>query len=191
MGGRCNDQLKKLTHLVANFETAIYASSGTRSRARVETTAAPSAATSSKSTIASWAANYAASDRYHILNLANLATNSKPTVEFRAFAGTLNFSKIVGHISTCIALVEQVAKDRSHRQLGNRSAKLPRSPPTPRSAGKSPSPASSINWVGSKAAPNSSLAIFSAMPPRACPPSNRFKSTLMSLARKYDKGQED
>jgi hypothetical protein len=41
-------------------------------------------------------------DRYRILNLTNV--ESRGTVEFRAFAGTLNRSKILHHIWTCLFL---------------------------------------------------------------------------------------
>ena len=48
-------------------------------------------------------------DRYHTLNLTNLFT-SKRTVEFRAFAGTTDTNKIIGHICTCLALAERATE---------------------------------------------------------------------------------
>ena len=52
----------------------------------------------------------AASDRYHLLNLTNLHRSGKRTVEFRAFAGSLNEVKVVGYIRLCLGLVERALK---------------------------------------------------------------------------------
>ena len=46
-------------------------------------------------------------DRYHVLNLRNLATGSKDTVEFRVFSGSLNPVKLLGWIQVCLGLVER------------------------------------------------------------------------------------
>lgn len=92
--------LARLVTLVANHEKAIYASTGTRSRER-----------------GTWCnglhskGNHAVAirdcrlRRYHLLNLTHLARGSN-RVEFRAFAGTLNIDKILGHVCTCLGLVE-------------------------------------------------------------------------------------
>ncbi len=47
--------------------------------------------------------------RYHSLNLTNLFTH-KATVEVRAFAGTVEWIKMVGHICTCLALAERATE---------------------------------------------------------------------------------
>lgn len=91
-------ELKKVTSLVANFEKAIYAQTGTNKREN-----------------GSWcqsvqrhgnvdaARSHQRRDRYNLLN-----TQSRcPTIEFRAFAATLNATKIVGHILCCLGLVEK------------------------------------------------------------------------------------
>ena len=49
----------------------------------------------------------ASHDRYHV---CNLATGSKPTVEFRAFAATLNAVKIAAAVRMCVGLVERAHK---------------------------------------------------------------------------------
>jgi hypothetical protein len=90
--------LQHLVALIANHEKAIYASTGTKSRER---------GTYSKP-IKHYGGNTAAvrrasRDRYHVLNLAT----TKPTVEFRAFAGTLNIDKVLGAIGICLGLVEK------------------------------------------------------------------------------------
>ena len=46
--------------------------------------------------------------RYKVINLRNLLSN-KNTVEFRAFAGTLNIQKILAHLATVFALTEFAA----------------------------------------------------------------------------------
>lgn len=92
--------LERLVTLVSNHEKAIYASTGTKSR---ET--------------GRWCAGLrrfgradvavvGAVSRYHVLNL----TSNKPTVEFRAFAATLNIVKIVGYVRLCLGLVERAHK---------------------------------------------------------------------------------
>jgi len=48
-------------------------------------------------------------DRYHTLNLTNILSQ-KATVEWRAFAGTIEWTKMVGHICTCLALAERATE---------------------------------------------------------------------------------
>ena len=94
--------LARLVTLVANHEKAIFASTGTKKRERSHY-CQPIQQYGSAATAAGASRNY----RYHVLNLNNLATGLRPTVEFRAFAGTLNITKILGAIRLCIALVER------------------------------------------------------------------------------------
>ena len=46
-------------------------------------------------------------NRYHVLNVQNLAIGGKSTVEFRAFSGSLDAAKIIGWIQVCLGLVER------------------------------------------------------------------------------------
>jgi len=46
-------------------------------------------------------------DRFHVLNLTNLARGTRDTVEFRAFSGSLNSVKLVGWVQICLGLVEK------------------------------------------------------------------------------------
>lgn len=94
--------LARLVTLVANFETAIYASTGTKTRERGRWCQGIQFYGNAAS-----AANHSKADRYHVLNLKNLAVGGKRTVEFGAFAGTLNIVKILGHIQLCLGLVER------------------------------------------------------------------------------------
>jgi len=93
--------LDRLTTLVANHEKAIFASTGTKKREQGR-----------------WcrglqhygnrvaAGQNAGTMRYHVLNLTNLTSGRRPTVEFRAFSATLNIIKIVGYVRMCLGLVE-------------------------------------------------------------------------------------
>lgn len=46
-------------------------------------------------------------DRYHALNLTNLANRTRETVEFRVFSGSLKPIKVLGWIQICLGLVER------------------------------------------------------------------------------------
>ncbi len=48
-------------------------------------------------------------DRYHTLNLTNLFS-TKATVEWRAYAGTVEWTKMVGHICMSLALAERATE---------------------------------------------------------------------------------
>ena len=109
----------KLLYQVAMHETALYASTGTHRRGngsysrsikaqkndvdRIRKATTPGR----KREELSWLVSNVA--RYHTLNLTNLFT-SKATVEFRAFAGTVEWTKMVGHICTCLALAERATE---------------------------------------------------------------------------------
>ena len=92
--------LARLISLVSNHEKAIYASTGTRRRER----------NSWAKQIKTYGNKDAAkrrceSDRYHLLNLTHLA-RGRSRIEFRAFAGTLNKTKLIGYIQMVLGLVE-------------------------------------------------------------------------------------
>lgn len=103
----------RLTTLVANFEKAIYASTGTKKR---ETGRWCNGLSQYGTVGAAQSANRCS--RYHV---ANFATN-KPTVEFRAFGATLNATKLVGYVRLCVGLVERALRAK---HLTNWSAKQP------------------------------------------------------------------
>ncbi len=117
--GAIAEWVAKLLYHVAMHETALYASTGTHHRengryarsikARKDDADRIRKAKSSerKREELSWLVNQAA--RYHTLNLTNLFT-SKATVEFRAFAGTAEWTKMVGHICICLALAERATE---------------------------------------------------------------------------------
>ena len=92
--------LARLIHLVGNFETAFYGSTGTKKREngryckKLKTYGTPELARSA-----------ASRDRYHVLNLTHVA-NGQNRVEFRCFSSSLNTGKIVGWIMMCLAVTE-------------------------------------------------------------------------------------
>lgn len=96
------EALARLVTLVANFETAIYASTGTKHRERGSYCAGVRRHGSSDE-----AQRHAGTYRYHVLNLTNLTQRRRPTVEFRAFAGTTSARKILGYVRLCLGLVER------------------------------------------------------------------------------------
>lgn len=97
--------LGRLVTLVANFEDAIYASTGTTRRQRGHWCGGVR-----RYGDASHAQSFSRSNRYHVLNLTNLRPGGKQTVEFRAFAGTLNATKAVAYVRMCLGMVERALK---------------------------------------------------------------------------------
>lgn len=106
--------LVRLIFLTAHVEDALFASTGTRSR--VGNTYCKSVKRDFVSfTHGSTPTSEAAlarkcreiSDRYHVLNLTNLLSGIRPTVEFRVFAGTTSFVKMTAYVQVCLGLVEK------------------------------------------------------------------------------------
>ncbi len=98
--------LARLISLVGNHERAIFASTGSRKREHAVYT----------KTIKHYvdkdiAKTRCESDRYHLLNLTHLA-QGKNRIEFRAFAGTLNKTKVVGYLMMVLGLVELALNSR-------------------------------------------------------------------------------
>jgi len=92
--------LARLISLVANHEKGIYASTGTKRRER-NTYSKKIKPYGNRDD----AKNRCEADRYHLLNLTHLA-RGRNRVEFRAFASSLNKTKIAGYIMMCLGLVE-------------------------------------------------------------------------------------
>ena len=92
--------LARLISLVGNHERAIFASTGTRRRERTTYTKQIKQYGDKDK-----AKNRCEADRYHLLNLTHLA-RGKNRIEFRAFAGTLNKTKVLGYLMMCLGLVE-------------------------------------------------------------------------------------
>jgi hypothetical protein len=92
--------LARLISLVGNHERAIFASTGTRRREQtIYTKRIKQYGDKDR------AKQRCESDRYHLLNLTHLARGNN-RIEFRAFAGTLNKTKVAGYLMLCLGLVE-------------------------------------------------------------------------------------
>ena len=96
------DKLAKLISIVSYLEQGIYATTGTHRRERngycngIRKYGDQPKAKSEMD-----------GNRYNLLNITNLVRNIRPTVEFRAFSGSLNATKIVGWIQLCLGVVEK------------------------------------------------------------------------------------
>ena len=101
----------KLITLVANFEKAIFAATGTKNRER-------SRWCNPINNFQNVENVNGIQSRYHVLNLRS----TKPTVEFRAFSGSTNTAKIIGYIRLCIAIVERAQRAK---RVTNWTAKTP------------------------------------------------------------------
>jgi hypothetical protein len=116
---RTNEKaLKRLVATVANHEQAIYATTGSRDRATNGYC---------RSVLRSEEAKFvhknglpASISRYSLLNLSNLASGNKPTVEFRAFAGTVDAVTAIGYIRLCVGFVERAIADTCPRCFGRK-----------------------------------------------------------------------
>lgn len=107
----CRPRLQHLVHTVSNFEEAIYASTGTHSRERGHYCRSVRR-NFQGADLAGGQISGPTRDRYHVLNVSNLVSGYKPTVEFRAFAGTINARKIVAYVRMCLGLVERALSDK-------------------------------------------------------------------------------
>jgi Putative amidoligase enzyme len=101
-------QLRRLIHLVAHHEKALFASTGTHNREgnsycnSIKIDYRSAAQRSGSCTDMA----VAAGSRYHVLNLQNLR-GGRGTVEFRVFAGTTNPTKMAAYIQLCLGLVQR------------------------------------------------------------------------------------
>jgi hypothetical protein len=92
--------LARLISLVGNHERAVFASTGTRRREQtIYTKRIKQYGDKDR------AKQRCEADRYHLLNLTHLA-RGRNRIEFRAFAGTLNKTKVLGYLMLCLGLVE-------------------------------------------------------------------------------------
>lgn len=171
------EALARLVTLVANFEKAIYASTGTKSREQGHYCAG---LRRHGSTDAARNASY--TQRYHVLNLTNLATGRKHTVEFRAFPGTLNIVKILGYIRLCLGLVERAMK-ASRKTDFTPKKPCPTSPITRGGEGQTELNRLfyQLGWTKGRQSYE-----FGNVTAEGAPTRKEVKRELMRLAKKYD-----
>lgn len=115
--------LAHLIGMVANHEKAIYAATGGKSRER-GVYAKPIKGYGNGEA----ARRRAERDRMHVLNLA---TGSKPTVEVRAFPGTLNPVKACGYIGIALGITEKsYDRHRENARIANWNQRTAATPST-------------------------------------------------------------
>jgi hypothetical protein len=175
--------VQKVVHLAANFEKALYAATGTKSRERGGF-CRPISGEFRNLQFGDSVRNLgaAAGNRYHVLNVTNLISGSKPTVEFRAFAGTLNIDKIVGYVLMCVGIVERAS-------TMTRPAKWESRPPVATSpihrSGEGQTALTrlyyALGWIKGRQSHT-----YGNLSSESLPTIARCKKTLMKLARKYD-----
>jgi hypothetical protein len=171
--------LERLASLVANFEKAIYASTGTHLRERSNYCRPIQAHGNVQNAI-----DRAGRERYHVLNLTNIMGNGHgfETVEFRAFAGTLNTAKIVGYVRMCLALAQ---RSLSTLRKTNWTAKTPVATSPIHRSGEGQTALTRLFYALGWTKGRTKIVYGSLEGPRI-PSLANSKKTLMQLARKYD-----
>ncbi len=168
--------LDKLVQLVGHFEKAIYAATGTKRRERSSWCRALSQHGDKQNAL-----NNAAAQRYHVLNLTNWARHTRPAVEFRAFAGTLNITKILGYVQMCVALVERASDTRIAAKFQPKASY----PTTDRKGGAGQSALSrffyQVGWTKGRVD-----RAFGIIEHAEAPSVKALKKELMRLAKQYD-----
>lgn len=171
-----SEGLKQVVSLVANFEKALYASTGTKSREQGHYCRTVQGSTVHKN------GEYNRAERYHLLNVSNLVRGGKPTVEFRCFAGTINLVKILGHIRQCLGLVE---KALSMKKLPKWEAKTPVVTSPIHRGGEGLTALTrffyTLGWTKGR-----SDYVFGNVEADGCPGIKACKKVLQKLAKKYD-----
>jgi len=102
------EKMAKLISTVSYIEKGIYASTDTKARENGRWCNGVRQHGNGKT-----AKDVMDQTRYSLLNIKNLVDGRIPTVEFRAFSGSLNPVKIVGWIQLCLGVVERAINAKS------------------------------------------------------------------------------
>lgn len=166
------ETLKKLVTVVANFEKAIYATTGTKARERGRFCQTVQNSTMHRQGLLTRVS------RYHVLNVQT----GRPTVEFRAFAGTTNFLKIVTYVRLCVGIVEKALE---MKRLPLWTAKpVVETSPIKRGGDGLTTLNRLFYWMGWTRGRTDK--VFGQVGTEAGPSMKQVKSQLVRLARKYD-----
>lgn len=114
--------LGRLVNIVASFEAALYAMTGTHSRENGNSQGRRYCDSIKQHGNKDAAQSRASYNRYHLLNLTHIAAG-KPRVEFRVFSGTTNPVKILAWVAICLGMVER-ALNGSSRDVWDSKNKL-------------------------------------------------------------------
>jgi hypothetical protein len=182
------DALKRLTSYVSNYEQALFASTGTRTRETGQFCQPIRTANAYTGRFRDGQTERLPSNRYHVLNVTNLQPGRHGTVEFRVFAGTTNVTKAIGYIRLCLGLVEKaiiasrvpkwvgktpVATSPLHRKGGEGQTELVRL-------------MYALGWTK-----GDTSHVFGDVQAEGLPTHEDAKKELMRLAAKYDSRVED
>ena len=96
------EALARLVTIVSYTEKGLYAITGTKSRERGTFCGGVRKYGNGKDAKPALDRN-----RYHALNLTNLANGARETVEFRVFSGSVSAVKVCGWVQVCLGLVER------------------------------------------------------------------------------------
>ncbi len=170
---KTGNKLKKVVTVAANFEKALFASTGTKKRERGNYCRGIQASLTHQTAPA------AVRNRYHVLNVAT----NRPTVEFRAFAGTTNFVKIVAYVRLCVGMVERASEIK---RLPNWTAKpVVETSPVKRGGEGLTALNRLFYWLGwTRGRVDSPFGVVGK--DEAGPALRTCKNELVRLARKYD-----
>ena len=167
--------LKRLVATVANHEKGIYATTGTVDRESSRFCA--SVLNSADARFVHKNGLPESISRYSLLNLANLVNHSKPTVEFRAFSGTIDATKAIGYVRLCVGFVERSIADTCPRCFGR---KLPKSVVDG---------VSSVRRMYKFLGWDKSECVFGRIEDDSVPSMKQCKKELLKLAAQYDAEQ--
>jgi hypothetical protein len=178
---------KRLVFLVSNFEKALFAATGTRSREQGHY-CQPIQSDSRFQIVYRDGCRGCVTERYHVLNVTNLGGSSyKRTVEFRVFSGTLNPIKAIGYIRLCLGLAE---KALSMKKVTGWAAKATKESSPIHRSGEGQTALTrlfyGLGWTKGRESHT-----FGNVTTEEAPALEAIKKELMRLARKYDKGTEE
>jgi hypothetical protein len=179
--------LRRLVSLVANFEKAMFATTGTRSR-ELGCYCRPVQMDELYQRAFRYASPCASRlPRYHVLNLTNLLGHGQPTVEFRVFSGTTNALKALGYVRLCLAIVE---KALSMKKLPKWIAKTPVETSPIHRSGEGQTALTrlfyGLGWTKGREDHT-----FGDIQSEDLPTIDATKKELMRLAKKYDGGKQE
>jgi hypothetical protein len=170
------EKMDRLVTLIANFEKAIYAATGTKRR-EVSRWCRSLHRYGNKETAKAHARNL----RYHVLNIA---TGGKPTVEFRAFGASLNVEKIVTYVRLCVGLVERAIDTK---RVTDWTAKTPKETSPIHRSGEGHTAVTrlfyQLGWTKGRISHT-----YGNLVGEGLPSIKASKAELVRLAKKYDAG---
>jgi hypothetical protein len=179
--------LRRLVSMVANFEKALFASTGTHSREQGSYCRPVQDDLCYQQAFRTARVAARALPRYHVLNLANLLGYGQPTVEFRVFAGTTNAVKAIGYVRLCLGIVE---KALTMKKLPKWIAKTPVETSPIHRSGEGQTALTrlfyGLGWTKGREDHT-----FGDIQPEGLPTIDATKKELMRLAKKYDGGAQE